>query len=412
MKLRSVAGAVVAALIVGVLVIPSSSGAIKAGTPCKKAGLQTVDSGRKYTCIKQGKKFVWNKGVVVKAAPAANPSPSATPSSSPSATPSPTPTPTKAYSPYELTKLKAYENIRAEAEKDGSKNIKLVYNISENVSADFVDFYRQQIVYASKLYGTFFSEPQVINVYIYTEKDQDFLNVSGYPRVKDILRDIDHWLVKWKTGEGKEHVLGGWAWYMQFNSQFQGHAGVFLHSDSTLQSHKYYAKQVLPHEYFHVVQDYFVNRNPKYTDQTSWDLYFAPIFREGSANTISFAVSSSNSQEYLNLYAQYIIEKKFYSGETIFATLKSKDDVVKALYSIRNKSNSPDAHEASYSIGSLLFEWVISEYGFAAYRKIVENQQIGNSFGDNIQASLGMSEKQLYESAAPHILAAFLESRK
>ena len=98
MKLRSVAGAVVAALIVGVLVIPSSSGAIKAGTPCKKAGLQTVDSGRKYTCIKQGKKFVWNKGVVVKAAPAANPSPSATaspsPSPSPSATPTPTPTPT------------------------------------------------------------------------------------------------------------------------------------------------------------------------------------------------------------------------------------------------------------------------------------------------------------------------------
>jgi hypothetical protein len=84
------------AMLLTLFSLPSSSGAIKAGTTCKKAGLQTVDSGRKYTCIKQGKKFVWNKGVVVKAAPAANPSPSATPSPtpSPSATPAPTPAPT------------------------------------------------------------------------------------------------------------------------------------------------------------------------------------------------------------------------------------------------------------------------------------------------------------------------------
>ena len=99
MKKRSVAGAIVVALVVGVLVIPSSSAAIKAGISCKKAGLQTIDSGRKFTCIKQGKKLVWNKGVVIKAAPAANPSPSATPSPSPSATPSPSPTPTPTFTP-------------------------------------------------------------------------------------------------------------------------------------------------------------------------------------------------------------------------------------------------------------------------------------------------------------------------
>ena len=94
MRFRSVAGAMVAALVVSVLAMPSSSGAIKAGTSCKKAGLQTVDSGRRYTCVKQGKKFVWNKGVVVKAAPVAKPSPSATPTPTPSATPIPTPSAT------------------------------------------------------------------------------------------------------------------------------------------------------------------------------------------------------------------------------------------------------------------------------------------------------------------------------
>ena len=94
MKLRLEIGAVVAALIVGVLVVPATSGAVKAGTTCKKAGLQTTDGGRKYTCVKQGKKFVWNKGVVVKTAPVVKPTPSATPSPSPSATPTPSPIPT------------------------------------------------------------------------------------------------------------------------------------------------------------------------------------------------------------------------------------------------------------------------------------------------------------------------------
>jgi hypothetical protein len=39
--------------------------AIKAGGACKKAGITTVASGKTYTCIKSGKKFIWNKGVAI-----------------------------------------------------------------------------------------------------------------------------------------------------------------------------------------------------------------------------------------------------------------------------------------------------------------------------------------------------------
>ena len=99
MKLRRATSVMIAALFVGVIAAPQSSAAIKSGAACKKPGLESIQSGRKFTCIKQGKKFVWNKGVVVKAAPAANPSPSATPSPSPSATPTPTPTPTPTFTP-------------------------------------------------------------------------------------------------------------------------------------------------------------------------------------------------------------------------------------------------------------------------------------------------------------------------
>jgi hypothetical protein len=64
--------------------------AVKAGDTCKKVGTTSTVNGKKYTCIKSGKKLVWNKGVTV-ALP--KPKPTPTPTSTPTPTPTQTPTP-------------------------------------------------------------------------------------------------------------------------------------------------------------------------------------------------------------------------------------------------------------------------------------------------------------------------------
>ena len=58
--------ATVVSLIVlsSVLAAPAFS-AVKAGTACKKVGSTSTAGGKKYTCVKSGKKTVWNKGVLV-----------------------------------------------------------------------------------------------------------------------------------------------------------------------------------------------------------------------------------------------------------------------------------------------------------------------------------------------------------
>ena len=62
------------------LVAPlNANAAIKAGASCKKAGQTSTVAGKKYTCVKSGKKLVWNKGVVVvKPTPVATPTPTPT----------------------------------------------------------------------------------------------------------------------------------------------------------------------------------------------------------------------------------------------------------------------------------------------------------------------------------------------
>ncbi len=43
----------------------TATAATKAGTKCAKLGQTSIVSGKKYTCVKSGKKLVWNKGVLV-----------------------------------------------------------------------------------------------------------------------------------------------------------------------------------------------------------------------------------------------------------------------------------------------------------------------------------------------------------
>lgn len=70
----------------------------KAGTACSKAGLTSMVSGMKYTCVKSGKKLVWNKGTAI---PKTTTLPATKSSPTESKTPTPTPTPT--YKSVEVT---------------------------------------------------------------------------------------------------------------------------------------------------------------------------------------------------------------------------------------------------------------------------------------------------------------------
>lgn len=47
------------------LLQPIATAAVKSGAVCKKVGQTSTSSGIKYTCIKSGKKLVWDKGVVI-----------------------------------------------------------------------------------------------------------------------------------------------------------------------------------------------------------------------------------------------------------------------------------------------------------------------------------------------------------
>lgn len=92
------------------LITAPSNAAVKAGAKCTKIGATATAGGKKFTCVKAGKKLIWKKGVAVKAAPKPSlnpvfkpvepaPTPTPTPVATPTATPTPMPTPTPTRTP-------------------------------------------------------------------------------------------------------------------------------------------------------------------------------------------------------------------------------------------------------------------------------------------------------------------------
>jgi len=69
--------------------------------------------------------------------------------------------------------------------------------------------------------------------------------------------------------------------------------------------------------------------------------------------------------------------------------------------------NDPAINFTQFVLGSLAFEWLIAEYGFDAYKKLIYNQSLEIDFNENLRLSLGIESSQFYSMAANHILEAF-----
>ena len=85
--MRKIALASISAILLATL-IPNPSFAAVSGSKCTKVGTTKTVSNMKYTCIKQGSKLVWNKGVSVKPAVKATPTPTPIPEKSQTPAPS------------------------------------------------------------------------------------------------------------------------------------------------------------------------------------------------------------------------------------------------------------------------------------------------------------------------------------
>ena len=403
-------GLAIAIVLLLALSTPVQAATPKAGAKCTKAGAIATASGKKFTCIKSGKKLVWNKGVAIKAAPKPPPNPvfkPVEPTPTPTPTPTSTPTPTPSVKPVEFnaTAKKAFDIIQAA--KIQSSNLTYTYRIGTFAAPDVTKVVQKYVENEAQVYSLFLDSPRVVTIHVYTEKDMPaLLDNTMFATQTGLKFFTDSWI----KDESQINASYGFPGTF-YNSECSvstnqctgpaGHAGAAYPSRATALTLDQHTLSVPSHELFHVMQDFYrFNGKPQYlvTEEVK-DFSMRPVFREGGATFMALSSSLTDFAQYedgMNFYRDWAA-KEFAAD---IKGLNSPEDVVSLLVKLERLDRSARL----YGLGVYLHEWLIANHGLDKFISLTKKHNVGKEFNELFTETYGMSLKDAYTKAAPHIL--------
>ena len=404
---------------IAIIAAPNSAmAAVKAGDTCKKVGTTATSNGKKYTCIKNGKKLLWNKGVSI---------------SKP--TPTPTPLPvnvnnrgyvrsgqfvyrinngnlerriydsveytsrdTRSESEFDPIRVKAYKELRNLNFVSGHPRIDLQFSIAENYPKAHADAVRIGVAYAAERINLLVDESFKTSVVLVTEKDKEYVktNLAKLTRPEEVggtLANLDRYV------SNNQAVGSGSAGFNRLGPGFKG--GTYVGTFPSYLGIDYLWPEIATHEMTHVLQMFFISKRD-YNSEEAW-LKVAPVhFTEGSANTIGHAWAVQHLGWYSD-ESDYTI-KRYMSGFRGSNKMQTEADIFDMLEKTISWNN-PQYSEMAYPVGQVLWEYIIGTYGFDAYMKFLKNVPVLSSYEENLMAVTGKSKNDLYKDAAPYIIS-------
>ncbi len=357
--------------------IPSNSAnPPKSGAQCAKVGLTKTYQGKKYTCIKSGKKLIWSKGVLVRQA-AANTTESSKPAPTPISTPSPetkevfTPWSTKFTT--QIMFEKAYENFVtwSRAQSASQKKHQLVMQeVTNGFASALIQELKTLDEFASGVFSQYMKSKSV--------------TVLGFD---------EEWVISQINGTGGHlrNMQGRCnETYIPFLACMNrdSHVGIVIVSDckipqkvaSTCMLH------LLPHEYFHIIQlnaaDNIQGSHWNFGDEKSKNA-FPHWLVEGSADFVSTAIAS------------FTRDAKYESTRfSILSGAPMRNALVD--YEIYRPNNSAGDNLNSYNIGHIATEYIVASIGFQKFMDIWRDFAVTRNFYTSFERVTGRSMEALY----------------
>jgi hypothetical protein len=317
-------------------VFASSAPKVTPGTKCKVQKKKIDYQNKTYTCVKSGKKLIWNKGVVtVKAEPL------------PVVTVTPTPTPSPSSSPL-ISPLQNKDEVSKKIDQlliDSALNPSstiptLVFSFQGPTSSEIETKTKRSLINAIPVYEKLGFK--VTDALVLVARDMDWLK-------KEFL--------KFNCNNNRPLPERPGFYYGSTCTDGNG-AVTSVHWEAEKFSDGLdglYFNHVLPHEYFHQIQE-------KMTTFGNAD--FPKWFWEGSAQffTNQAWASWNNRYSYLDWYQHW-----WTALRPDFGRVACKN----ATISLMSDPSTPGVEGGcAYSKGQLIVEYLVSKYGLEKYRKL------------------------------------------
>ena len=416
MKIRGFAVFMVFSLAMGV----NSASANKPPSPgsnCPRVGA-TVTSGKlKFTCVKNGKKGRWSKGVAVK------------PGAGSTATPADSlnfksamvydlknsyltrkatsgtyfESDSRSVSAFSPIRAKAYAELNPNPGNTSHPNVEFIYDVRPSFPKSVLEHSKRELAEAAAMWNDVFNSKVRINVYLVTEQDREYVKSNNW------LQNSLSSLSRFDNRNERPFVSGGGGFF-ESNGVLQGNIFLATASYLDLSYINYEWPQVAKHEFFHVVQDYSQYKtNRARPNSRGESLALQPQhFREGAANTVGYLTGFRNLGWSSDAMNWMVWQRALDSRRWI--DIKSVDDVLRIMVS--TESFEPyEAFEMSYAIGSLMYEWVIGTYGRAGFVQLLNQLSSAATFDEALQKSIGLTKSDFYAKSAPYVFSVFESTR-
>ena len=393
-----------------ILIAPlNAMAAVKAGDSCKKVGSTATSGGKMYTCIKNGKKLVWNKGVNVAAS---KPSPVATPNPTSTPTPSASPTPTVSkfvppYIPKTFEELEGnisgviygawfntVEQMKSGKSQLGNVQIFSAPGTEEGHPSALIPF-----GLTAQLFSKF---PQPKNVYVIEmgygddkwaqEIFSKYADIT-YGNVKTAMTEI---CPTPECGGGQAHRTRNWDGIVTI--------GIAPKKQSAEISTRIGTGMVYAHEYLHTIQ--FVVAKERWWFPPNW-------LQEGTAEWASMVIAYNDDYQAYTKFREYALGEQYRNASTFDAAWIEKF--------LNPYTVIPDTQEAGagyynkiyprwypYAFGIMAYEMLTVIKGPDAMLNMYTSIGKGSSFPEAFKTEFGIS----WAEAVPYISRAIAAELK
>ena len=380
----------VALVTLALFVAPLSAVApVKAGDPCKKAGITAIANGKKYTCVKSGKKLIWNKGVAV-----AKPKPAVTP------TPSPTPSPLIERETWEFTYLKIWDDLE-KAQNQGSFpfDYKLSPNVNQEKAKESIAAYDK----AMKLWMAVLDGAKVSPVVwtIMSEKDYGW-----WKQVVDEQEGKSAYYAWDPTTNMLGHCQLSSIVFCGYGNAFKSNTPDYKFLQYNVIGSNFTAKpnaNTVNHESVHFYQLSVVQGFPR--DLPCW-------YVEGQASlyggALEFNLTTQRSSSIRQRNQFKSIVRQYQPNADNYAS-KEWLEVLKNMYNPHISCSSQQDY-FKYALGMFVWEYLYEQYGPKVMHQVLLDFKAGRSFDEASQMRLGPNLDQLNEELASHLIEVFAKS--
>jgi hypothetical protein len=374
-----------------------ATAAVKAGQSCSKAGATSTSKGIKYTCIKSGKKLVWNKGVkivrVTKPTPPPIPTQEATPTPVPTPpTVSPTPIPVAPVVTVQGTALS--EMKKSLSPTKGPEFFK--YHYSPRADKTIIEFLETDLSRSIDYWRNYLKPSGLFNVFYGTQDDLDWMIDAWKPYGHDSRGGFANDLRGRIAREGNNLNAGAVP-----SENGSSHLSILRHTSRNIEFGDY---SFITHESIHIVQQNLSGSNTA---------KFPCWLREGSANVFgAFLAREFHGADYERMKRDQMYSYlRGTSGVNVQGFTAA--EWLKHLKDLEgNFSGGCDyVYRFAYGSGLLLSELLVADYGVAPmvdFWSSFNNKNLRESFTAVYKTDL---DKWYEEKAIPYLMSEYARVR-